>query len=251
MDNSFQKVLLGRKAGIAMNLIWTALLMGFMGGFHCIGMCGPIAMALPGQPNDRGAYISGRVFYNLGRIVTYAVLGFAIGIFGFTFNMAGWQQGLSIVSGLLILALQFVPGNPSGKVARTLRLSILINRIKKTFSQLLHKKGILALFVIGLLNGILPCGFVYLALVAAMATGTVEGAAFYMVLFGLGTFPIMLILSLSGKMISFRMRNKIQKAVPYIVVFIALLFILRGLSLGIPYLSPKIMKAEPEMTICH
>lgn len=234
-----------------MNLLWTALLMGFMGGFHCIGMCGPIALALPGQPNNKWSYIYGRIFYNLGRVVTYATLGFAIGLFGLTINMAGWQQGLSIASGVLILLLQFTPGNPSGKVARKLQLPILVNNIKKTFSRFLHKKGTMALFVIGLLNGVLPCGFVYLALAAALATGTMEGAAAYMVLFGLGTFPIMLTLSLSGKMISFRMKATIQKIVPYIVVFIALLFILRGLSLGIPYISPKLMKAEPEMTVCH
>lgn len=237
-----------------MSLLWTALVMGLMGGFHCIGMCGPIAMALPGSHFDRMQYIQGRIFYNFGRVTTYVILGIIFGIFGLTLNLAGLHQSASIISGLLILLLQFSPGNVSGKISKILRLPILVNGIKKSFSNFLHKKGFTALFSIGLLNGILPCGFVYLALAGSLTTGSVAGAAEYMLLFGLGTFPIMLTLSLTGNVILSKYKFKIQRAVPYVTFFIAFLFILRGLSLGIPYLSPK-MANDPvggtEISICH
>lgn len=234
-----------------MSLLWTALVMGLLGGFHCIGMCGPIALALPKSEGSSTSYTTGRILYNMGRVVTYALLGAAVGLFGLSLNLAGWQQGLSILSGILILLLQFAPGNLSGKLSLSLRLPLIIGRIKKLFSKLIHRKGGFSLFLIGLLNGILPCGLVYLALAGAIGTGSVSGAASYMILFGLGTIPLMLILSLTGRMISSKLKNKIEKLVPYIVAIIALLFILRGLSLGIPYISPKLATPESEITVCH
>ncbi len=133
-------------------------------------------------------------------------------------------------------------------------LPILVSRIKKSFAFFLHKKGSAALFSIGLLNGILPCGFVYLALAGSLTAGSVAGAGMYMALFGLGTLPIMLTLSISGQLLSLRFKSRIQKAVPYVATCIALLFILRGLSLGIPYISPQMQPAHgsaSEIPICH
>lgn len=238
-----------------MNLMWTALLMGLMGGFHCLGMCGPIALALPNASRNKWDYVRGRISYNLGRVATYTMMGFLFGIFGLTLNLAGLQQSVSIISGLLILLLQFAPGNLSGKIAKSLRLHVIVSKIKRGFSKFLHKKGSSALFSIGLLNGILPCGFVYLALAGSLTAGSIGGAGLYMALFGLGTLPIMLTLSLSGKMISFSFKSRIQKAVPYVATVIAVLFILRGLSLGIPYVSPNLSGGEhaetSEIVICH
>lgn len=236
-----------------MNLMWTALLMGLMGGFHCIGMCGPIALALPaGQDGRRWAYVRGRIAYNLGRVTTYSLLGAVFGLFGFTLNLTGLQQGISVLSGLLILLLQFAPGNLSGKVARLLGFPTLVASIKRYFSTFFRRKGWYALYMTGLLNGLLPCGFVYLALAGSLTAGSVANAALYMALFGAGTIPLMLTLSLSAKMISLRFRNPVQKLVPYVAAAIAVLFILRGLALDIPYLSPELKKVkQTEITVCH
>lgn len=234
-----------------MSLLWTALVMGLMGGFHCIGMCGPIVLALPKSGRNSTGYTTGRILYNMGRVVTYALLGATVGLFGLSLNLAGWQQGLSIFSGILILFLQFAPGNLSGKLSQSLQLPFLVGRIKQRFAKLIHRKGGFTLFLIGLLNGILPCGLVYLALAGAMGTGSINGAASYMILFGLGTIPMMLTLSLTGRLVSFRFKRKIEKLVPYIIALIALLFIFRGLSLGIPYISPKLVTPEVEITVCH
>lgn len=237
-----------------MNLMWTALLMGLMGGFHCVGMCGPIALALPTGSSNKWKYFRGRLSYNLGRVATYTLMGLVFGIFGLTLNLAGLQQGISILSGLLILLLQFAPGNLSGKISRFLKLPSFVSQIKKSFAFFLHKKGSVALLSIGMLNGILPCGFVYLALAGSLTAGSIAGAGAYMALFGLGTLPVMLSLSLSGKLISFKFKNRIQKAVPYVAACIAVLFILRGLSLDIPYLSPQLQPSHgstTEIPLCH
>jgi uncharacterized protein len=248
-------LLSGRKVGGVMNLMWTALLMGLMGGFHCISMCGPLALSLPAHRNSsRWQYILGRICYNLGRVTTYTCIGIVFGIFGLAMHIAGLQQVVSIASGLLILLIQFAPGNLSGKVARRLHLPVLVTSIKKSFSCFFRSKSMAALWMIGMLNGLLPCGFVYLALAGSLATGTIAGGAFYMLLFGLGTFPVMLPLSLTGKMISFGFKNRAQKVVPYITVVIALLFILRGLALDIPYVSPNITNdhaASTSISTCH
>lgn len=241
-----------------MSLFWTSLIMGFMGGFHCAGMCGPIALSLPSYHSTKSwKYTRGRIYYNMGRVVTYSVMGIIFGFFGFALNLAGFQQWVSILSGMLILTLQFAPGNLQGKISSTLKIPVLVGKLKTSFKTYFAKRNSSSLFIIGLLNGILPCGFVYIALAGSLATGSVTWAAFYMALFGLGTLPVMLTLSLSGKMISFDLRNKIQKAVPYVASAIALLFILRGLALDIPYLSPKMGPLHQESTVtteittCH
>lgn len=241
-----------------MSLLWTGLLMGLMGGFHCAGMCGPIALALPSSDKSKWHYIGSRIYYNLGRVTTYSGMGLVFGFFGLSLSLAGLQQGVSILSGLLILLLQFFPGNLSGKVARTIKLPYLVNKIKHSFSTFFQKKGNRALYSIGLLNGLLPCGFVYLALAGSLSAGTVGGAALYMALFGLGTLPVMLVISISGRIISLNFRQKLHKLAPYAAVLIAILFILRGLSLGIPYVSPKLnnnpqgpSSSSTEITVCH
>jgi uncharacterized protein len=241
-----------------MSIFWTSIIMGLMGGFHCVGMCGPIALSLPDHHSGSNwKYVQGRVFYNLGRVATYAGMGIIFGFFGFALNLAGLQQWVSILSGVLILILQFAPGNLSGKISSRLKIPVLVGKLKASFKSYFAQKGSSALFIIGLLNGLLPCGFVYLALAGSLATGSVTGAALYMALFGLGTLPVMLAISLSGKLITFSFRSKIQKAVPYVATAIALLFILRGLSLGIPYVSPKLgphhqhQNTTTEITTCH
>ncbi len=104
-------------------------------------------------------------------------------------------------------------------------------------------------FFIGTLNGLLPCGLVYLAVAGASATsGPSEGAA-YMALFGAGTLPVMLSVVVAGNFISVNIRNHIRNAMPYMILLIGVLFILRGLCLGIPYISPKISKGE--IHSCH
>ncbi|HOW32340.1 MAG TPA: sulfite exporter TauE/SafE family protein, partial [Bacteroidales bacterium] len=96
-----------------------------------------------------------------------------------------------------------------------------------------------SLFLIGLLNGLLPCGLVYIAIAGSIGSGSALMGAIYMALFGLGTMPMLLAINLSGGFISTSLRKKINKLIPILVIIVGILFILRGLSLGIPYISPS------------
>jgi sulfite exporter TauE/SafE len=214
-------------------------------------MCGPIALALPAGRGTGASFVGGRLLYNGGRLLTYTGLGALAGIFGKSLQLAGWQQGLSLVSGALILLLVVLPATVSGRFRRVSGLERLLQQVQRTMARLFARQGSWTLGAIGLLNGLLPCGFVYLALAGALSMPTVAQAMAYMLLFGLGTFPLMFLLSLSGKLVRPRLRYFFNRAVPYAATCLALLFILRGLNLGIPYLSPAVAPSTTTGTTLH
>ncbi|MBD2722330.1 sulfite exporter TauE/SafE family protein [Hymenobacter armeniacus] len=222
-------------------MLWAGFLFGLLGSFHCVGMCGAIALALPGQPGGAGwRFGGGRLLYNLGRVSTYATLGAGAGLLGQSLRLAGLQQSLSIASGVLILLLVAVPERYSARLAGTLGLGRPLAWVKTTLARLFQQVSPGALYATGLLNGLLPCGLVYLALAGALSAPGVAGAAAYMACFGLGTLPLMLGLSLSGQLVPLGWRIRMRQAVPYAAAVLAALFIVRGLGLGIPYLSPQL-----------
>lgn len=223
-------------------MLWAGFLFGLLGSFHCVGMCGAIALALPGPAvgASRLRYVGGRLLYNLGRATTYATLGAGAGLLGQGLRLAGVQQGLSIASGVLILLLVAVPEHYTARLAGWLGFSQPLAWVKATLGRLFQQASGPALFATGLLNGLLPCGLVYLALAGALSAPGVLGAAAYMALFGLGTLPLMLGLSLSGQLVPLVWRGRLRRAVPYAASALAVLFIVRGLGLGIPYMSPQL-----------
>jgi sulfite exporter TauE/SafE len=212
-------------------LQYTALLIGFLGSFHCVAMCGPIALALSGSGKTDWNYLAGRSVYNLGRIITYGVLGLLAGMAGHTLLMAGFQKSVSILIGvsmvLSVVLVYFIP-----KVGSTSPWAIQLNRfIKSVFASVIKSKRRAGLFAAGLANGVLPCGFVYLAMAGAASTqDSVNGAA-YMVLFGLGTFPAMMLVSLFGKIAGMKVRIFLSKAAPILMIALGALFIYRGVSM--------------------
>ena len=210
------------------------MLIGFLGSFHCVGMCGPIALALPGSGKEAGIgkLVLGRLLYNIGRVTTYALLGLFMGMVGYGMAYAGWQQLLSVVLGVLIIlaAVMSMPG--LGKVKKKLGIEGFYAGIKKAINHLFRRNGQVVLLGIGLLNGVLPCGFVYLGLAGAVTTGSMAAGAQYMVLFGLGTIPAMMAMSLAPRLITLPMRRKINKALPILTVIFGLYLILRGLLIS-------------------
>ncbi len=209
----------------------SAFLVGFLGSFHCAGMCGPIALALPLDHSSKASMVYGRLLYNLGRIVTYSLLGLAVGLIGHSIALAGFQKALSISSGVIIIliaagSLLHTKTNFMNKFVVRFTGSIK-NRFKKYFSQ----KSWSTLFMIGTVNGLLPCGFVYLALAAAIGAGNVSGSIGYMALFGLGTLPMMLMISLSGNFFGLKFNRYINKATPYVAMIVAALLIVRGINM--------------------
>jgi uncharacterized protein len=231
--------------GIASSDVWTALILGLVGSLHCAGMCGPLALALPPAGRTTPAYVLGRVAYNLGRIVTYCLMGVVFGLAGWTFLLAGVQRWVSIALGMALLLGLFA----SRKLALWRPVTALVDRLKVRMSVLLRRRSFSSLAVLGLLNGLLPCGLVYVACAGAAASGGVLAGAQYMALFGAGTVPMMLAIGLSGRLVPQSLRLGLRRAIPVCVFLLATLLILRGMSLGIPYVSPDLSQGAP--SCCH
>ena len=221
--------------------LWTAFLLGLLGSLHCAGMCGPLVLALPGTAGGRASWLVGRLAYNAGRIATYTVLGAGFGLIGHTVTIAGWQRWLSLGAGLtlliaLIASSRFALGAPA---------IATVGWLKSAFAALLRRRSHAALIGLGALNGFLPCGLVYAATAGAVVSTRVIDGAFYMFVFGLGTLPMMLGIALAGQRLQFTLRARLQALIPASLATLAVLLILRGLALGIPYLSPAVTGTCP------
>lgn len=228
----------------------SALVLGVAGSAHCFGMCGPIALAVPSPGKSLQARLSSTVLLNLGRVSTYALIGAAFGTFGRGVQLAGLQQWVSILAGSILLASVALPGlldrwNPTGRIA------ILLGRLRSTLARNLKRTAPEALFLTGALNGLLPCGLVYAAALGAATMGSVSEGVLFMALFGLGTWPALVALRMSGQMVGTSARAWLRKASPVIVASVAVLMILRGLELGIPMVSPSPAAMATSVSACH
>ena len=214
-----------------------ALLMGIISSLHCIGMCGPISLLIQGKKLNL-VFITGRLLYNLGRIFTYAILGFLFGLLGSGMKLLGLQQILSIVLGCSIVIYFILPIGLKLKMSAFINNKLII-RLKKAFGFFLKIGGVLAHFCMGVLNGFLPCGMVYAALTLAVLQDSVLESVHYMTFFGLGTVPTMFLLAFLPHFHFFQnIKLKLGRYSMQLVLVLALLLIMRGLGLGIPYLSP-------------
>lgn len=226
-----------------MTILITAFLLGLMGSLHCVGMCGPIALSLPLRGKTIWQKIWGSTLWSLGRIVTYSIMGALFGLIGAGFQFLGYQQIISIAIGVLMILSVILP---SLFKKFNFRQSLnIFNPVRRGMQRLFREKNNKALFLIGIFNGLLPCGLIYLAIAGAIGTADLTLSVGYMALFGLGTLPMLLVISVLGNIVSQAMRRRINKVVPFVVILIGMIFILRGLSLGIPYLSPPKEKLSP------
>ncbi|GEP93949.1 sulfite exporter TauE/SafE family protein [Chitinophaga cymbidii] len=226
-----------------------AILLGFLGSFHCIGMCGPIALTLPVHHLQGGKKMGGILLYNAGRVAAYMLMGLLFGWLGRQFYIGGWQQGLSIALGVLLLASVIF----HRYFRRLPRFTIWQGKIKTILGRLLAKQQFRTLAAIGFFNGFLPCGLVYLGIAGALATGDILQGALFMGAFGAGTLPAMVAVSWFGQLITLQWRTRIRRLIPVMVSMMAVLLILRGLNLGIPYISPAMQHTEEKVTVncCH
>jgi uncharacterized protein len=228
-------------------MILSAFLIGLLGSFHCVGMCGPIAFALPAKGLNRTL---SALLYNTGRISVYALLGVVLGFAGKGFALAGFQQALSIVAGIVIVLTVLLPSSVLNKFPTGRLIYKPVGWLKKKLGFLFTVPTYTSVMGIGLLNGLLPCGLVYVALFAAISLASPVSSALFMLAFGLGTFPVMLSVVWAGNFISVGIRSKIRKAVPVFIAIVGILMIVRGLNLGIPYLSPEVNPANHHVK-CH
>ena len=221
--------------------IGAAFTIGLFGSLHCVGMCGPIAAALPYSSESKLSLAGNVLLYNGGRILTYGLLGVVFGLLGASFFLAGFQQFISIFLGVVFLMAGIFSFNLESTLLKWKWTGRIFFFVKSRLSIYLsprkqdgQKKSVSPLFFIGLLNGLLPCGLVYMALAGAISAGSIGGGFLWMVTFGLGTVPLMVLAAVSGNAVSFSFRRFFKKAYPVLLILFALLFIVRGLNVEIP-----------------
>lgn len=242
-----------------MTVILAGILLGLTSSLHCIGMCGPIAMAIPVDRSSQGKMLLGIGAYNIGRTLTYGILGLIVGSFGLSLATFGVLQWISIIAGVLLIVFAWrkylidLPWIPK----------IDLNRhLNGIFGKVIRSNSRFKLLFLGMINGLLPCGMVYIALLNAILAGDIYSGAIAMIAFGIGTMPAMIAVSYTASRITGNLRVKLNRLVPYVMTVVGLLIVLRGLNLGIPYLSPEIKvsqeqscntkaDSEVEMSCCH
>ncbi len=220
----------------------TGFLIGLVGGMHCILMCAPVMYTL--HPSRKAG---GQILYQSGRILTYAILGLLIGALGDGLSLFGWQQGLSIAMGVLMILMTLIPGLRK----KFYSLSIQ-NPLIKRFRRFLAGSGQARPALAGMLNGLLPCGLVYVGLTGSLALGDTMNGMIFMLGFGLGTVPWLTGAVVSSRFLPDSFRIKASRAIPVLAIAVGVLFILRGLALDIPYISPALQSVglPAEMTMC-
>jgi len=233
-------------------MLWSAFILGLMGSFHCVGMCGPIAFLLPVDRSNSVRKVTQITTYHLGRLLAYSLMGLFFGLIGRSLYIFGIQQQLSIVIGILMIVAVLIPTQMVNKYKISQPLYRIISKVKSALGKAMKKKTADTFLTIGFLNGFLPCGLVYMAVFASLATGQTLLGSVYMILFGLGTIPLMTTAIYIGKFLNTKVKKNIQRAIPVVVIIIGLLFIMRGLGLGIPYISPSPMVDMVSNTMdCH
>ena len=234
---------------MTVQVIITAFLIGFAGSVHCIGMCGPLALSVP-APGGRAGRLVAAFLYNAGRVATYSLIGMAMGTLGRSFAWFGWQQRFSLVLGVLMLLFVLMPGL-SGNPWLSGKAGAIFMALRKRLGSALFKGTPGSIFLSGMVNGLLPCGLVYLALAGAAATGEAMKGLLFMMFFGWGTLPAMFSVVLLGGSLKQRFRTRMRTVFPALLAAMAILLIIRGLNLGIPFLSPNLPVRSTEMVDCH
>lgn len=220
-------------------MLYSAFIFGLISSFHCVGMCGPIAMMLPVDRTNEAKKVTQIITYHLGKLTSYGLLGLIFGLLGKSFYLAGLQQQLSIILGILMIVVAVVPEKVFAKYNFSKPVYRIITKIKSSLGQHFKNKSYGSLFIIGLLNGFLPCGMVYVAIFGTIAMQSVSLGILYMILFGIGTIPLLTAVVYLSNILSLSFRQTIQNMIPLVAIIIGMLFIIRGLGLNIPYLSPS------------
>jgi len=226
----------------------TPLLLGLAGSLHCVGMCGPLMLAIPLPSSERRAVLLQMLVYHSGRILTYAALGLLFGLLGKGMAIAGFQQVLSLAAGSFIIAMAFVAWRFEQLVTALPGFGAFTRSIQQRMGHLIHNHPGSATFSLGLLNGLLPCGMVYAALAGAISTTNSMEGGIFMAIFGIGTLPLLLTATVLGRSFSSSIRRKIRIVQPILLTFAGLLLIQRGLQLDISLFESAVPKAGYE---CH
>lgn len=236
-------------------MLWAAIIAGFSLGavssLHCVGMCGPLALALPVHHLSKTHQLISLLLYQLGRIITYSAFGLLFGLAGRRIYLAGLQQWFSIIMGIVVLVLvilYWVYKNPLQPFLLKKLFSAVQSYMMKAF---LSAKGSAGFLLLGMANGLLPCAMVYVAIAGALTATQVSYSVVFMAMFGAGTLPAMMAVGYFGRMASIPVRNMFRKSIPVFMTILAIILILRGMNLGIPFISPILPGPAGDTVVCH
>ncbi len=207
---------------------------GLLGSLHCVGMCSPL-MAVVFQ--KKNILSSGFLFYQFGRISTYIILGVLAGLAGAVVFLNQLQQPVSISIGVILILFAFFQFWPNlGNNSLTGGLTKIISKL---FRQFKGKSHPFSRYVLGFANGLLPCGLVYFGVANAITAENWWQGGVFMLFFGFGTIPALIA---APSILWFLTKYVNQKWNWNQLLFFVfgVLLIVRGLGLGIPYLSPII-----------
>lgn len=229
--------------------MWSAaFLLGLAGSLHCVAMCGPIALALPLDRAARGRLLASLFLYNSGRVLTYALLGAAFGLVSQVIEVAGFQKWMTIAAGVFLLGFAFFSLKMESRVANLPGIGPLLLGVKTRLARLLKINSSSSVFAVGLLNGLVPCGLVYAAIAATLTTGSPLHGAFFMFSFGLGTWPLMLILGFGGQFFKSRFRQKMGWIQPALLGMAGLLILFRAFHIDLAAFQNAFPRLVP---MCH
>lgn len=227
------------------------LIIGLFSSLHCVGMCGPLALSLPVHHLPAAQRFVALLLYQTGRVITYTALGLVFGYAGRHLYIAGLQQGLSIGLGVFMLVMTVLYYIYHHNIQPSF-LNNFYKNIQRLISSLLRSSASAPSFVLlGMANGLLPCGMVYVAIAGALTTGSVLYSMLFMAMFGAGTLPAMMAFGLLGARLTLPVRQTLRRIIPYGITVMALILILRGLNLGIPFISPVLQHDPGVSAACH
>lgn len=232
-------------------MYWIAFTLGFFGSLHCIGMCGPLALAVQSSKKVQGsAAFFSSLQYNTGRTIGYVSLGLLFGILGSAASFGGVQRGVSILLGVVMVLFFLFSINPDHLISKVPAISRFYTSISQKLFGLLRKSEKVPSLYLGTINGFLPCGLVYIAIAGAISLSNIWGSIGFMLFFGLGTFPAMIGVTLGHQAVSQKLRMSLKRLYPIITLVMGAYLIYRGLMSKLP-LELDFFEALRNPVMCH
>lgn len=231
-----------------MEVLLPALILGFAGSLHCVGMCGPLLLALPFDTRSKVEIVTSLAVYHAGRLLMYALLGVVFGLIGQGLAVAGFQKGLSVTAGIVMISMALLSWRFEWLITALPGMGTLTKRVQSAMGRLLRDDPQKGHFALGALNGLLPCGMVYAALAGAIATADVQSGAVFMLLFGTGTLPLLLGVHVLGRTFGVWIRQHVRIAQPLLLLIAGVWLIQRGLHLDLSLFESAVPKAGAD---CH
>ncbi len=227
-------------------MVLTALIMGLTGSLHCVGMCSPLAMAVG---NMSARTFLNRIIYNAGRIVTYGLLGLAIAGVGLAFPVSKFQNLVSILLGIILL----LAGTGLMKVNIPIlsrAIGTLTFTLKNIFTRFLNRKNFGSVFLLGTLNGILPCGLVWIALTYSFTLQSAMEGFSFMILFGIGTLPVMLGFTSVITQLLKRFNFNFRRITSAMLILSGILLIVRVFIVHLPH-QHSLQQGVVDIVLCN